>query len=1107
MMTVTHNPRRNKTVPDVEVGGTSARRLSDLSITISAPEKSRHSLGLVREDSATTSFSATSKQLSKLVVEASRSSWEGRLKEKLQSTTLGQLRLSDLKLHGREDVLTLLEEKLASIGKDMKQGPIVVAGVSGVGKTALVERGLERPAQRRGMAFVGGKFDLYNNALPYSAFAEALARLAKHVASHPNAAKIKGDVLEALGEDDSNVILEAMQDCDGFFDMKGRKRHRRQSFRLNQTVGKDAVSRMQFAIRRLMKAVCSNMDGVVLFIDDLQWSDSASLDLLQSLAQDEDIPSLLMVGAFRDDEVPEHHPLALRIKELERNGTAITRIELGNLEQVAVQNLVADVLDMEDSGEKVGPLAEIVHNKTNGNAFFVIFFLRSLYDEGLLQYNFGIASWHWDKERVGEKLMTENVSSMMIIKMQRFTKLSQHVIKVAACLGASFSKQTLEAALDDNEYSYDSSSMADTFNRFEDEGLWERDENDLDTYRFAHDEIQSAAYQMVPAERRESLKGDIGAHLMEKLDPDSLNRHLFEIVSLRNCAASSLSAAERMDLADLNLQAGIKASKNAAFDSAVIYYETARELWGQNAWKEDESISRKLIDLYTKEAQARFVVGHLDIMQSLIDELLCKDLPIQQVFGAYEVKILAAQAANDFDTAINVGLEVRRRLGFKAIPTKPSLLAILWEFRKTNKAFAGRSAEELASLPKLTDEKVIMGQRMLELLGTSSFQANQDMYPHVVFRKIQTMLKHGLNRSSCDGFSGAGILLSGPFGDPKRGREMGKAAELLAQNPEMKMMKSRVLFCVQALVYHHTSSLQGTLRPLLEGYQIGLRTGDTESACWSIGFRSCYLWFASCKLKDIVPEYRAAVTALQQMNQDAIRLCVMPYYQAAKNLSGEGVELDTDRPWLLKGTECNFDEALAFAKNTAKSTMLAAYIIIVQLDLFVIYQQWDAAKELLIKEGDLRKFVPGFFQGLRFTFLEGLISLKAAQTAASWMERRKWRRRAKKAMKIMRGRISKGNCNIVHTLQLLAAELHVLNGKTKEAEESYKQAQIGAKRAGFVNDSALAHELAVLHFLETGDEYWTKHNAKLAHEAYVDWQAKVKADLLQRQYPQYIVEE
>ena len=277
---------------------------------------------------------------------------------------------------------------------------------------------------------------------------------------------------------------------------------------------------------------------------------------------------------------------------------------------------------------------------------------------------------------------------------------------------------------------------------------------------------------------------------------------------------------------------------------------------------------------------------------------------------------------------------------------------------------------------------------------------------------------------------------------------MGKAAELLAQNPEMKMVKSRVLFCVQALVYHHTSSLQGTLRPLLEGYQIGLRTGDTESACWSIGFRSCYLWFASCKLKDIVPEYRAAVTALQQMNQDAIRLCVMPYYQAAKNLSGEGVELDTDRPWLLKGTECNFDEALAFAKNTAKSTMLAAYIIIVQLDLFVIYQQWDAAKELLIKEGDLRKFVPGFFQGLRFTFLEGLISLKAAQTAASWMERRKWRRRAKKAMKIMRGRISKGNCNIVHTLQLLAAELHVLNGKTKEAEESYKQAQIGAKRAG-----------------------------------------------------------
>ena len=427
-----------------------------------------------------------------------------------------------------------------------------------------------------------------------------------------------------------------------------------------------------------------------------------------------------------------------------------------------------------------------------------------------------------------------------------------------------FDKCPYELFIDDDS-SVDSSTIADTISMLEHEGLWERDDDDdNDTFRFAHDQIQFAAFELVPADKRDNLKGNIGGVLLTGLDPDTFERCLFEVVSLRNCAVSGLSDEERIDLAHLNVRAGIKASRNAAFDTSVVYFEAARGLFGPSAWMMDDVDSRSLVDLYIKEAQARFVIGHLEVMDTLIEELLSKDLPIEQVFEAYEVKILAAQAANRFDVAISVALDVRKQLGCKSIPTKPGMITIIREFKKTSNAVGKRSAEDLAALPTLTDEKVAIGQRMLELVSdecifscclyysspnrlyfihvlqlcTSTYQGNPPMFPLISFRCVQDTIKHGVNRSSCDGLVTFGVLNSGVFGDPKKGREMGRAGELISDKPELKRMKSRVLFHVHGINYHNTSPLQGTLRPMLEGYQVGLQTGDTESACWN---RECIL--------------------------------------------------------------------------------------------------------------------------------------------------------------------------------------------------------------------------------------------------------------------------
>jgi len=180
------------------------------------------------------------------------------------------------------------------------------------------------------------------------------------------------------------------------------------------------------------------LKGVVLFIDDLQWSDTATLELLKSVVSDGEIPSLLIVGAYREDEVPDHHPLAFHIRDLEKMNVSVTQIKIGNLSVNNVRPLVAEALGMDDDDSKVKTLAETIHKKTEGNPFFVLMFLRSLYDEKLLRYNFGTMKWNWDDDAVNSKIVTNNVASVLVNKMNRLQDETQRMLMVASCLGATF---------------------------------------------------------------------------------------------------------------------------------------------------------------------------------------------------------------------------------------------------------------------------------------------------------------------------------------------------------------------------------------------------------------------------------------------------------------------------------------------------------------------------------------------------------------------------------------------------------------------------------------------------------------------------------------------
>lgn len=317
---------------------------------------------------------------------------------------------------------------------------------------------------------------------------------------------------------------------------------------------------------------------------------------------------------------------------------------------------------------------------------------------------------------------------------------------------------------------------------------------------------------------------------------------------------------------------------------------------------------------------------------------------------------------------------------------------------------------------------------------------------------------------------------------------MAKTVELILAQPGMHRMKSRSIMLSQAFIYHWSSPLQGTLSPLLEGYQFGLQAGDIESAGWNLFFRCEHSYYNGYQLDGLQHEFQTAVDVLSQLKLESHRLLMLQILYNVKKLQGLDIEEGDVVP----------TDLLSIAAET-NDPNLRASVLVGQLEMCVFFNEWESAVTVLLDAGDLRSSATvGRFLEIRFTVLEALISLKAAQSATAFLEKRKWKKRGVKSMKLIRRWVKAGNVNIVHSLHLLSAELAVLKRNDTKAEESFKSAISVTAKTGVLQDKGLAHELAGAYFDNRGDEYWAKYHTESSQEAYTDWGASAKVEQLTR---------
>jgi len=593
---------------------------------------------------------------------------------------------------------------------------------------------------------------------------------------------------------------------------------------------------------------------------------------------------------------------------------------------------------------------------------------------------------------------------------------------------------------------------------------------------FVHEQIQSAAFELICPDQRDSFRGRIGRILLKRLSPEELEASLFEVVGLLNCAASEITDKDRDELAMMNLKAGIKASENAAFDVAKVYFEIGREVLGPRGWEGDH---QTMLDLCSHGANACFLTGDFDTMNALINEALSKDIDTKEKYNVSDIKVRSLFTAGNANESIDAALDFRRQLGLPISEKKPaSKFTIIREFIRVKKLLKNKTAEDIANLPMLDDELYEMGQRMIHLLGACVYQVEPTMFPLIVFQGVATSLRHGLDSTSSESLAMLGMLLCGPFGKPREGLEMAKAAELILEKPGMRRSAPYIIFTTQGFCYHWTSPLQETLPHLLKGYQIALETGEHEKAGFCLIMRSYHLFFTGRSLDSIQEELEVTIKVLTELKQEISKLYIIVLLTTVKKLRGTDVEADDK---ILEST-------MATAASTDNIPVLT-YINVMKLEEFVMFQQWKEAIDLVRKvAGNVRQNLACTFASVRYTFLEALTYLKAAHSATEWTKRQ-MKKSAKKMIQLIQGWAKKGNVNVVHYLYILEAELATLDEKHKnnKAKEKFEAAIATSSRHGFLQDRALAHELAGEYFKAQGDDHWGNYQTECSRKCYQEW--------------------
>ncbi|MBK8259030.1 MAG: serine/threonine-protein kinase PknK [Polyangiaceae bacterium] len=642
----------------------------------------------------------------------------------------GRFRLPH-KLYGRVSQADLLCRAFER-ASDGRCELVLVTGGSGVGKSALVHEVLRSLGEKRG-SFAEGKFEQLLRNIPYHALVQAFRSILGRVLTEDNTslAAFRERILPATSGV-GKVLTDLVPTLELIIGEQPAA---------PDVGGEEMQNRFLRALTQFVQALAPREHPMVLFLDDLQWADSASLALLKVLLTDTRTRNVLFVAAYRDQEVTPGHPLGQFLTEIQKALVPVETIHLTNLVPGDVHALTADSLQTDI--EKAQPLADVVFEKTGGNAFFVGQFLHSLAIEGLLKFDHQDQSWHWNLSEVRRAATASDVLELIGERLRRLPKLTLRALQIASCVGARFKLEKVATT--------SSQTSAEVLRE-----LWPaveagllRPENDgfplagadLDTevdavteFSFVHDRVQQAAYASLAEETRRSVHLSIGRSALKQLKPDSAAGQVFDVVNQLNAGASLVTTpSERLELAHLNLRAGRAARDSVAFRQAIEYFRAGQSLLGPTPWQTHYGL---MVALRGAQAEAASCVGEEHEAETAAREVLTHGVTPADKDLAYHALQTVARTRDRLDESLAVGLEALEQYGVR-FPKNPGGHHIGMEMVRIRWLMRGRTIESLGDAPEMRDPNAIAAMRMMDRINVTAFRAGSKIYPLLLLRQLR----------------------------------------------------------------------------------------------------------------------------------------------------------------------------------------------------------------------------------------------------------------------------------------------------------------------------------------------------------------------------------
>ncbi len=981
------------------------------------------------------------------------------------------------------------EQELAALGKALEAakrgsgGLVLISGHAGVGKSFLAGE-LQRAVTEENGLFVAGQFSEQQQQVPYHGIVQAFTSLLDLLLMERTEQLDEWrEILEPVVEADGSLLTEVVP-------------------RLKVIVGEaqpargalasGAQGRLHRAFQGLVEAVAPRRPPLVLFLDNLQWADAASLRLLESLAASGEHLPLLLLGAYRDEEVGPAHPLRSALSVRAQQGRPPPTIHLGDLAPRPLALLVAEALRADVSS--VEPLAALIHEKTAGNPLLAIHFLKSLHEAGLLRFDGEAEEWRWDAEPIRSMGVTEKLATLMSALIQELPRRTQELLSLASCLGSTFELAEVAAldgcSVEDARAGLESALDAGLVVRARATGL-----AGVSGLRFSHERVRQAAYHRVPARQRRRLHYRVGRRLLESATEANVEERVFEIVSHLNAGFQCITdEGEKLQLAELNLLAGRKARREAAFHVAIWNLSMGIGMLPRDRWARHFALSR---DLCVEAMEAEYSSANYETAERLSSELLEHVGDHSVTTRVHELRIGYRAARNRNAEALEEGLAALATLD-APLPARPE--EIEREERALREEVSAQTdrIEELAELPSTHDDRQLAVMRILSELAVPALRARSPLWAVVVLRMVRIAVRYGTSPMSALAFGWyAALLCSGEADrDLERGYRFGLLSLKLVKACETRQAEAAVQYLFNVHVRHWKEHARETLRPLQEVYRSNMESGDLGFPL-AAGVHYCGHLFCTGGslgyLQQKQPEHLEAFerlshpfeAQLERIWAQAVSILVS---RSTEPLRAEGPLFDESRGLsLLREQDDHTLLFVTYCCRTILQYLFGSYAAAVESARAAERYASGARGLLYLVEHHLY-----YALSLLAHYPEAPAEVRSAYDAelASLEERmRRWARLAP-----MNGQ---------HKLALIAAERARIAGEDARALALYDSAIRGAREQGYCQEEAIAYEREAELHAAAGRADLAGFCLKKAADGYRTWGATrtVEAFEEKRRYP------